>query len=147
MTQVPIQNSPDRGRHAVVAIIIEQERFLVIRRSEHVRAPGLICFPGGGIELGEDFTTAIQRELMEELFLEVHVGEHVWTSDTRWGIKLEWLVCSRREGSEPIAAPAEVASIHWMTSSELRKRTDLLGSVPDFLDAIDKGIICLSTIS
>lgn len=138
------QDQRDRGRHAVVAVIVEEDRFLVIQRSEHVRAPGLICFPGGGIEAGEDFTTAIQRELMEELALEVHVQHHVWTSDTRWGTKLEWLVCERKNGSEPVAAPAEVAAIFWLTSAELRKRKDLLGSVPDFLKAVNEGVVCLT---
>ena len=138
---MPNQNSADRGRHAVVAVIIEHNRFLVIRRSEFVRAPGLICFPGGGIEQGEDFATAIQRELIEELSLQVPVGDHIWSSDTRWGTKLEWLLCHRASGCEPIAAPEEVASVHWMTATDLRKRTDLLGSVPDFLDAIEQGRI------
>ena len=44
------ENTQDFGRHAVVAIIVEQSKYLVIRRSAFVRAPGLLCFPGGGIE-------------------------------------------------------------------------------------------------
>ncbi|MEQ1829489.1 MAG: NUDIX domain-containing protein, partial [Pirellula sp.] len=84
-------NTPDKGRHAVVAVIVEQSRFLVIRRSEHVRAPGLLCFPGGGIEHGEDFYEAIHRELDEELSLRVEINRHLWTSTTRWGTTLEWI--------------------------------------------------------
>ncbi len=80
--------TPDRGRHAVVAVIIEQSQFLVIRRSEIVRAPGLLCFPGGGIEENEDFESAIRRELSEELQLQVVVSQHIWTSVTRWGTQL-----------------------------------------------------------
>ena len=54
-------------KHGVVAVILRGERFLVIRRSQHVRAPGMHCFPGGGIEPGEAEPDAVRRELLEEL--------------------------------------------------------------------------------
>jgi len=131
---------PDHGRHAVVAVIREESRFLVIRRSELVRAPGLLCFPGGGIEAGESIETAMHRELMEELSLNVEIESHLWTSTTRWGTKLEWVACKRCVGSEPIAAPMEVADILWLSHEELQNRADLLGSLPDFLTALEQGV-------
>lgn len=135
--------SRDQGRHAVVGILHENDRFLVIRRSQLVRAPGLICFPGGGIEPGEDFETAVRRELMEELRLQVHVHEHLWTSVTRWGTRLEWLFCSRDRNHEPLANPDEVSEVLWLGAHELKFRDDLLGSMPDFLMAIESGSIIL----
>ena len=133
------ESAPDHGRHAVVAVIIEQSHFLVIRRSEFVRAPGLLCFPGGGIEANEDFESAIRRELSEELGLRIEVTQHVWTSVTRWGTKLEWLLCERDPRNAPVPAPEEVAEVHWLTESDLRNRSDLLGSIPDFFNAKDAG--------
>jgi 8-oxo-dGTP pyrophosphatase MutT (NUDIX family) len=124
----------DQGRHAVVGLLYEDRHFLVIRRSQFVRAPGLICFPGGGIEPGEDLHTAVKRELMEELNLAVEVCGHLWTSQTRWGTKLEWLVCQRQVGHEPSANPQEVEEVLWMTPQMLLGRDDLLGSMPEFLD-------------
>ncbi len=135
--------TPDRGRHAVVAIIIEESRFLVIRRSEFVRAPGLLCFPGGGIEAGEDFETAVKREAYEELGLNVDVVKHLWSSKTLWGTKLEWLVCTRAVHQEPSPNLEEVSEIHWLEEAELRKRKDLLGSLPDFFSAKDRGVFVL----
>ena len=132
-------SAPDHGRHAVVAVIIEQSHFLVIRRSEFVRAPGLLCFPGGGIEANEDFEAAIRRELSEELGLRLEVIQHVWTSVTRWGTKLEWLECKRDLRSVPVPAPEEVAEVHWLSEPDLRYRSDLLGSIPDFFNAKDAG--------
>jgi len=134
-----IENRSDSGRHAVVAVIIEQSRFLVIRRSAFVKAPGLICFPGGGIEGNEDFETAIRREMIEELELPIDVVRHVWTSTTRWGIKLEWLLCKREPNCHPIPSPDEVAEVHWLEEPDLRNRGDLLGSIPDFFSARDAG--------
>ena len=133
------ESTPDRGRHAVVAVIIEQSRFLVIRRSEFVRAPGLLCFPGGGIEADENFESAICRELSEELGLQIMVTKHIWTSVTRWGTKLEWLICKRDPQCDPVPAPDEVAEVNWLFEADLRGRTDLLGSLPDFFAAKDAG--------
>jgi 8-oxo-dGTP diphosphatase len=133
------EQSPDQGRHAVVAVIIEEGRWLVIRRSQFVRAPGLLCMPGGGIEAGETLEEALHRELQEELQLQVRVIEHLWTSTTRWGTRLEWMVCERVAGSVPVPDPSEVAAVHWMTEAELRGRSDLLGSLPDFFAARDAG--------
>jgi 8-oxo-dGTP pyrophosphatase MutT (NUDIX family) len=139
MTHLEPQPNRDQGRHAVVGILCEQDRFLVIRRSQWVRAPGLICFPGGGIEQGEDIPTAARRELLEELGLEVEVHEHLWTSVTRWGTRLEWVRCSRSAVQEPVPAPSEVAEVLWLGAHELAKRDDLLGSMPDFLKAFRSG--------
>ena len=138
MTNI-IPNTPDRGRHAVVAVIIEQSRYLVIRRSEFVRAPGLLCFPGGGIEVGEDYEAAIGRELFEELRLSIVDSQHIWTSVTRWGTRLEWLICKLDPLSVPNPAPEEVAEVHWLQEEDLRSRQDLLGSLPDFFAAKDAG--------
>lgn len=131
--------SRDQGRHAVVGILYEDRHFLVIRRSQLVRAPGLICFPGGGIEPGEDFETAVKRELREELGLAVEVQSHFWSSQTRWGTKLEWLVCQRDPSHEPIPNLEEVEEYLWMSVEMLEGRGDLLGSMPDFLAGIRSG--------
>jgi len=128
-------NRIDQGRHAVVAVIVEQSKFLVIRRSEFVRAPGLLCFPGGGIEEGEDFESALRREMLEELSLHISVDRHLWTSVTRWGTKLEWILCTRGEDCIPVPLPEEVAEVLWLTEAEIRSRNDLLGSIPDFFQA------------
>ncbi|MCY3005868.1 MAG: NUDIX domain-containing protein [Planctomycetota bacterium] len=133
------QPQRDRGRHAVVGIIYEEGQFLVIRRSQFVSAPGLICFPGGGIELGEDFETAVKRELVEELDLRVEVRGHLWTSQTRWGTRLEWLHCERCEGSEPSPNLQEVEEYLWMRVALLEGRGDLLGSMPEFLASFRNG--------
>ena len=133
------ESTPDRGRHAVVAIILEQSEYLVIRRSEFVRAPGLICFPGGGIEGDEDFESAVRRELVEEIHVQVAHTKHIWTSVTKWGTKLEWLLCQRNPDSIPIPAPEEVSEVLWLPEAKIRSRLDLLGSLPDFFAAKDAG--------
>ncbi len=44
---------------------------LLTRRSPIVREPGKWCLPGGHLDGGEDWTTAIRRELNEEIGITV----------------------------------------------------------------------------
>lgn len=124
-------------------MIQEGSRFLVIRRSLKVRAPGLLCFPGGHIEAGETFEEAILREMMEELSLPVRVRKHLWSSTTRWGTRLEWMHLVRIDDSHPQPNPDEVSEVHWMEESELLGGLDVLGSVPDFFDALHEARFAL----
>jgi 8-oxo-dGTP pyrophosphatase MutT (NUDIX family) len=65
-------------RYGVVAVILRDERFLVIRRSQQVAAPGKYCFPGGGIESGETESVALERELLEELNVAIVPQHCLW---------------------------------------------------------------------
>ncbi len=47
-------------RRGVVAVVMRGDRFLTIRRSAEVLAPGKYCFPGGGIEAGETEVAALR---------------------------------------------------------------------------------------
>ncbi len=130
-----LRREPGKPGHGVVAIIAEQGRFLVIRRSPLVRAPNLLCFAGGTIEPGETPHQAIVRELDEELSLTAAAKEHVWKSRTAWGTLLEWVWVERHVASQPIANPAEVSEWMWMSPRELLSHPQLLPSVPAFFQA------------
>lgn len=125
--------------HGAVAVIVEGGKFLVIRRSEKVRAPNLLCFAGGTIERGETPEEAIVRELQEELNLESYPIGHVWQSRTGWGTLLEWVVVHRKPESQPVANPDEVGEWFWLTGNELLAKPDLLPSVPAFYRAWAEG--------
>jgi mutator protein MutT len=55
----------------VAAVIAHGDRLLVCRRPLHKRHGGLWEFPGGKCESGETDAEAVQRELREELGVEV----------------------------------------------------------------------------
>ena len=64
--------SAPKDRIRVVAAVIQRDgRFLVCQRSHLKRHGGLWEFPGGKIELSETIKAAAERELKEDLALEV----------------------------------------------------------------------------
>lgn len=130
-------------RYGVVAVILRAERFLVIRRSQQVAAPGKYCFPGGGIETGETESVALERELLEELNVPIVPQHCLWQSVTPWRVALSWWLAELPAGLEPTPTPAEVESIHWLTAAEMAALPELLESNHHFLAAWRDGVIRL----
>ena len=130
-------------RPGVIAVIVRDERLLVIRRSQFVVAPRAICFPGGGIEQDESQEQALVREMQEELAAVVVPLYRVWSSTNHAGTPLAWWRAELAPGAVPVAQPAEVESIHWYTPAELTDLGDLLASNRAFLAAVDRGDVRL----
>jgi 8-oxo-dGTP diphosphatase len=71
MSEVPIE---------VVAAVFHrfrdgQPEILFFRRATHVSGAGFWEFPGGKVEPGENHNQALHREIMEELDVEIHIGQ------------------------------------------------------------------------
>jgi 8-oxo-dGTP pyrophosphatase MutT (NUDIX family) len=128
-------------RRGVVAVVLRGEQFLVIRRSQTVRAPGMHCFPGGTIEAGESEPDAVRREMCEELALEAQPRRLLWRSTTAWGVELAWWLTEIETAVKPVANPLEVESFHWLSAPEIRALAELLASNVEFLDAWEAGKI------
>jgi 8-oxo-dGTP diphosphatase len=130
-------------RRGVVAVVMRADRFLVVRRSATVVAPGMFCFPGGGIESRETEEQAVIREFQEELQASLHPCRRVWRCQTAWQVDLAWWVGELDAGAVPLANPAEVESLHWLTGTELRQLNNLLDCNHEFLRQVAAGRIML----
>lgn len=135
---IPESRRSDGRKCAAVAVIQSERRFLAIKRSATVRAPGKICFPGGGVEKGETLAEALIREMREELNINVTPGPVIWTSHSIRGFELNWMHASLNEGEFPTANPEEVESWQWMTESEMTLHPELLDSNVEFFRALQR---------
>jgi 8-oxo-dGTP diphosphatase len=103
---------------AVMAVLLDRDRMLMIRRSTAVRRGGYWSAPGGMIEPGESQRDAIVRELREELGLEATPVSKVWeclTDDGR--IRLHWWLVSAAD-QQLTPAPEEISATRWITPEE-----------------------------
>lgn len=118
----------------------------MIERSQLVRAPGMFCFPGGGIESGESEAAAVVRELAEELALPAVAVRRLWTSVTPWNVSLAWWLAQVAVDAVPVPNEAEVASFHWLTVAEICQHCKLLTSNLDFFAALERREFCIEGI-
>lgn len=64
----------------VYGILINEEKQVLVS-DEYIRGSYFTKFPGGGLEFGEGTRDCLKREFMEEMNLQVEVGEHLYTTD------------------------------------------------------------------
>jgi 8-oxo-dGTP diphosphatase len=68
-------------RVRVVAALIEREGAVLVQQRPPDKSRALLWeFPGGKVEAGERDEQALRRECIEELGVEVEVGEALWTA-------------------------------------------------------------------
>ncbi len=130
-------------RCGAIAVILRKDgNVLAIERSSTVRAPGRLCFPGGGIEEGESEAEAVQRELQEELALEIEPIRRLWQSTTQSGVLLHWWLATT--SGTPTANPDEVARWFWISFDELARHPKTLRSNREFIRAVKTGEIVIT---
>jgi len=130
-------------RYGAVGVVLRADRFLVIRRSAQVAAPGAFCFPGGGIEADESEEQALVREIHEELGVPIRPVRRVWRNVTRWRVDLAWWLGEIAADAQLVPNPAEVAAVHWMKPEEMLRHPKMLDSNREFLRALAEGKIVL----
>lgn len=106
--------------HTVTAAVLEREgAVLIARRPQEGLLGGMWEFPGGKLQDGEDLAACLQRELCEELGVEVTVGEQVGIyrhAYTHFRVTLYAFRCRLING-EPRAV--EASEVRWVQLSEL----------------------------
>jgi 8-oxo-dGTP diphosphatase len=64
----------------VYGILINEQKQVLVS-DELIRGMYITKFPGGGLELGEGTRDCLKREFMEEMQLNVEIGDHIYTTD------------------------------------------------------------------
>lgn len=103
-----------------VAVINNQQgKILIDRRKQKGEMGGLWEFPGGKLEAGETIEECIQREIKEELDIEISVGDRLTTITHNYetfNVTLYVHDCQYLSG-EP--QPLECEEIHWVAPDQL----------------------------
>lgn len=100
-------------------LIKRNDRYLIARRKAGVHLAGFWEFPGGKREAGESLVDCLQRELLEELSIQVslpipyQVVRHEYQDKM---VELHFFHCVIDQG-EPI--PLECEEIRWVFAEEL----------------------------
>ena len=80
----------------VAAVIVKDNKFLITRRAPKLKLEGMWEFPGGKVELEETVQQALQRELQEEIGINVTTAEPLLVIEHNYSdksVKLDvWLV-------------------------------------------------------
>jgi A/G-specific adenine glycosylase len=98
---VKVRRHPTPSVHAAAAVIIENGAVLIGRRPEEKLLGGLWEFPGGKQEPDERLEDCLKREIMEELGVEILVGEKLGTFEhaySHFAISVHAFACQRLKG-------------------------------------------------
>src|ERR1700730_11656276 len=64
----------------VYGVLINEKKQVLVS-DEYIRGGYYTKFPGGGLEFGEGTRDCLKREFMEEMNLNVAIGDHLYTTD------------------------------------------------------------------
>ena len=102
-------------------LVFRDGLLLITQRPEGSHLAGLWEFPGGKLHPGEDWETALRRELIEELGFEASVGlvyEEVIHPYPEKSVRLRFFLCTVKSG-EP--HPIQCADLTWIRQDELSR--------------------------
>ncbi|HJP49629.1 MAG: NUDIX domain-containing protein [Pseudomonadales bacterium] len=120
----------------VVGCQREDDRWLLIRRSETVAAPLGVCFPGGGVDGSETQPQTVVREMQEEVCATVIPLTCVWHSVSSAIPLTLWGWHATLVSSEVTPNPEEVAEILWLTPTEIVNHPDIMPHTDAFLESL-----------
>ena len=120
--QLPMTEARAPLPHKLIGVAViwnQQGQLLIDLRPQEGLLGGLWEFPGGKVEPQETIPHCIQREIREELGIEIEVGEHLITLDhayTHFKVTLAVHHCRHLSG-EP--QPLACDEVRWVTLDQL----------------------------
>lgn len=132
------RQSDGRVHGVVIACRHDDGRYLCIRRGATVAAPLKVCFPGGAVERGETQPQAAEREMREELGVDITPIKCVWRWDSPGGPLTLWGWTATQPSTPPVPHEIEVADVLWLTADEVVAHPDAMPTNASFIDALLK---------
>jgi 8-oxo-dGTP diphosphatase len=101
------------------AVIRRGDTFLVTRRQRGVHLEGYWEFPGGKCDAGESLEACLQREIREELDVDVQTGREVLATEHAYPervVELHFLECELLGSPRPLLGQ----EMRWVRRADLR---------------------------
>lgn len=124
---MPDREYPDRPLLGVGAVIVRDDKVVLVRRAHQPRL-GEWSIPGGLVELGETLRHAAEREALEETSLVVEAGEMLEvfesiTPDAKGKVNFHYVVvdflCRLKSGE--LRAGADASDARWVSRANLNE--------------------------
>lgn len=109
----------------VVALIHDEQGRIFVARRAATKAtfPDRFELVGGHIDPGEQPATALQREIEEEIGVEVNVGQIVdaftYESEGMFKVEICYLCTLKDPTKQPILNPTDHSEAKWITADEI----------------------------
>ena len=126
----------------VAGLIHQQDRLLVCQRKEGGSFPLKWEFPGGKVENGEDYLTALRRELKEELGIELQSAKEIFRHRHSYPDRLVVeLVFFRVDDYQGTVSNLAFHRFLWVEIQGLKELDFLDGDLPLIDKIINQGFI------
>ncbi len=126
----------------VAGLIHQQDRLLVCQRREGGSFPLKWEFPGGKVENGEDYLTALRRELKEELGIELQSATEIFRHRHSYPDRLVVeLVFFRVDDYQGTVSNLAFHRFLWVEIQGLKELDFLDGDLPLIEKIINQGFI------
>jgi len=109
-----------KKKEVATIIVIEENKFLVLRRSKTSSGSGFWNFPGGSVEEGEEISEAAVRELKEEADLDVNSDDtdYLGTLTTKY-LNIHFFITDEYSGTVKINKESD--DFRWIGMDDLDK--------------------------
>ena len=121
---------PDAPRVAVGAVILHQNRVLLVLRGK-APAEGMWAIPGGSVNLGETLQAAAEREVFEETGLYIKAGAVIYSfekiqRDQAGRVQFHYVIldlaAEALDPAEPLKPADDVSDAGWFSLLDLEQK-------------------------
>ena len=130
---------------AVIGVIQKDNKYLLTHRHEpnHPDVHARWQLPGGGVEYGESLLTALRRELMEEVGIEiinpVYIPVPFQKITPRFHAIFNCFICNMKDEKAEIKLNEEADTYGWFTQDKI-KELNYLPLLPEIIQEAEKVI-------
>ena len=103
----------------VASVIKKDNKYLIAQRNRNKHFSYHWEFPGGKVDQGETFESALHREIKEELSIEIKIHEKISSQkhkDDKIDVEVHYFLCEHSSGKIKLS---EHEDISWATKEDL----------------------------